>query len=88
MRFSALFTISLAAGASAGIVPAFINTERGVLAAASMSSMLGMDCRCWPDNTGAAGTHIDQGAAWYECAYPAGACTWDDVSFSRHGAHT
>jgi hypothetical protein len=37
-------------------------------------------CLCPTDKFGDVGSHINEGNDWYQCAYPHGACTWNDVS--------
>jgi hypothetical protein len=84
--------LALAATAFAGVVPRSEEATAASSAAdvaytppAPMGDLKGIDwneffeCHCPKDNNGDLGVHINQGKWWYQCAYPGGACQWDDV---------
>ena len=86
-RASALALLALAALASAHRQQARApsNITLGALGRRTMAGQSvafacyggGGDCECAPDNNGDGGVLINVYPG-YQCAYPGGACTWDD----------
>ena len=90
-----LTTLALALGATAarhpGRAPAYTDLSAGALHRRSFTGQTiafscyggGGDCECPLDTTGEQGVLINVFPG-FQCAYPSGACTWDDAVRTLH----